>query len=129
MYVPGGKPRGEYLASQLVMEALFLGAHDVCVQHVNGWWLVSSSSDWLVESSGEQLSILFSEIVPLPEAGDNSMRAEVLLTAFAQDVVTFRGRDLCVITGRADVPEPVWQLVDHLRCLRMVAFRTNEPIS
>jgi len=52
------------------------------------------------EDSGEQLITLFTQVVPFPEAGVNSMRTEVLLTAFAQDVIIRNGVNRTVIAGR-----------------------------
>ena len=97
MYLPDGKVSGEYLLSQLVLDALFLGVRDIRVQHINEWWLIGSSADSFPEDSGEQLITLFTQVVPFPEAGVNSMRTEVLLTAFAQDVIIRNGVNRTVI--------------------------------
>jgi hypothetical protein len=125
MYLPDGKVSGEYLLSKLVLDALFLGVRDIRVQHINEWWLIGSSANLFPEDSGELIT-LFTQVVPFPEAGVNSMRTEVLLTAFAQDVIIRNGINRTVIAGRIGLDEPVWQLMDNCGCERVVGFRIRD---
>ena len=68
-------------------------AHKTLIVHDDDtWWVVVADVDWLA-SAGRPLSELFSTIVPFPGAGDNSMRSEVLLGAFAEQVLTWCGND------------------------------------
>jgi hypothetical protein len=87
MYL-GGLDRavGEYLAARMLGDLVWLGALPAQVNRVQQWWQVSSATDWLA-GSGIGLGA-FTRIVPFPAAGQNSFHSEILLTAFADVVVT-----------------------------------------
>lgn len=46
-----------------------------------------SRTDWLPIDNTEEISELFTRLVPNPTAGQNASRHEVLLTAYASGVV------------------------------------------
>lgn len=88
MYLGGqGKVSGQSLAARLVFDVIDLGALPVDVRRAEDWWIISASLDWLY-AAGSTPERLFHNVVPFPEAGDNSCRREILLTAFADAVVT-----------------------------------------
>jgi hypothetical protein len=122
-YIRGGVPSAQYLAAQIIGDALYLGAQDVSVKHINEWWVVSSSRDWLSAETNEEVISLFTNIVPFPEAGVNSMRSEILLVAFAKDVISARNPSRIVISGTVDPNDSIWQLSDTVECERIVGFR------
>jgi hypothetical protein len=67
---------------------------------------------------------LFSHIVAFPEAGPNSMRAEILLTAFAQQVVTVNANHQSIIKGDVSQANDIWRLLaSRPDWKRTVAFR------
>ena len=61
---------------------------------------------------------------PFPQAGPNSMHGEVLLTAFATQVVTACGCETRVLRGTVADDDPAWQALraDPL-WKRVIAFR------
>jgi hypothetical protein len=116
MYVPGGHPDPIYPASRLAGDALLLGATRVEMGRSDEWWWVAADFDW-ISSSGVSDQEIFSRVVPLPEAGANSMRGEVLLTAFASAVVTVVGNTPRILAGPED-----------LKALRLLAsFSSGRP--
>jgi hypothetical protein len=102
MYFPDGKVSPRTLARRLVDDALILGATRCGCLNRDDWWLVWADKDWLDVSPDGGLLALFSKIVPLPEAGVNAMRSEILLTAFADDVLVSEGHDLTVVHTRVN---------------------------
>lgn len=135
MYLPGGVVDPKELARLLVRDALLLGANHARAMRATDWWLVLADRDWLGQAQGGARD-LFSRVVPFPEVGPNAMRAEVLLTAFAEEVVTFTPDFAEVIKGEGrpagDGPMggeslpwfelPLW--FGPLQPKRVVAFRT-----
>lgn len=68
----------------------------------------------------------FQSITPILQAGANSMRAEVLLMAFADDVVTPSAAGTHVIKGEID--ESLAASLGAQPCSgRLVAFRQRAP--
>src|SRR5262245_37051900 len=119
-----GSPDPVELVTHIVGEALLLGGGDACTMHSEDWWIISSNVDWLATCPDYAPEELFSHIVALPEAGPNSMRAEILLTAFAQQVITASTDHLSIIKGDVSQADNIWQLIAaHPDWKRTVAFR------
>lgn len=108
MYLPGGVASPADLASRLSADALLLGASRTLVVHDGEWWAVAADADWF-SPAPIPADELFRRIVPFPEAGVNSMRSEVLLTAFADDVLTW---------GEDDAPHRVKGAADDWQRVR-----------
>ena len=112
------------LADYLMGTALEVGACDVTALRHRDWWVVGSSDDWLgLGRIPAPVHELFSRVIALPEAGQNSIRAEVLVMAFAHDVVVASATTIETLAGIGDsgwlrelLLERGWQ--------RAVAFRT-----
>jgi hypothetical protein len=120
MYLPSGRVDGHSLASAIVADVLVEPGRGAAIQRVDRWWLVASDHDWV----GPSVIDYFHRVVPFPDAGPNSMRAEVLLTAFADDVVTFDAASHEVIKGMVDLAEPIFALRKrHPEWKRVIAFR------
>jgi hypothetical protein len=85
----GGMKRavGEHLAARMLSDLIWSGARPAHVNGLDQWWEVSSAMDWLATQDGIGIDA-FARIVPLPVAGPNSHRSEILLAAFADAVVT-----------------------------------------
>ena len=123
MYLPdlSGMDVSIYLAQRLSSDAMVLGATEVDVVRAGEWWTVASDTDWLAKPCECALDKLFHQVIPFPEAGPNSMRSEILLTAFARDVVTINSsEEVKVIVGNlaADTIS-----LDSSRWARIVKFR------
>src|SRR6266566_8367628 len=73
-----GFSAGEAVA-HLVQECLLGRATTVSVRRMGDWWMIGADVDWLAKDT----EAAFQRIVSYPEAGPNSMRYEVALTAFA----------------------------------------------
>lgn len=106
------------LIGLIVEEAILMGAADVLVRRLEDWWWLASSLDWLTEGDRDVSKHAFDRIQSYPQGGPNSMRPEVLATAFCRDVVTITSSGPTVIAGKMPPmngwPEPM---------SRVVAFR------
>ena len=122
LFFPGGKIDVIRLLAYVMGDVLELGGGEYRILHRDAWWLVGSDADWLAQP-GVSVRALFERVVPAPGHGEHSMRAEVLLTAFAEDVFTVSGQEALQIKGQA--PEPV-VIESALRggwSRRLIAFR------
>ena len=64
---------------------------------------------------------LFSKVIPAPEQGINSMRGEVILAAFAQNIATYDGEIWTTIKGK--IPERIQRQFSLLNDVkRLVGF-------
>ncbi len=118
MFLPGGVVSGEILVGRLIADILVKPSQPAYAIRVGPWWVVASDQDWIPHGQGDP----FTQIVPFPEAGPNAMHAEILITAFAQHVITSDGLTVRNVKGEpcdhpSDLPRhhPEWR--------RRVAFR------
>ena len=106
----------------LVGDVVVLGGGDCRILRQGTWWAVCSNVDWLVHPKFS-VRELFDHVVAAPGHGDNSMRAEVLLNAFAEDVFTISGSSPLAIRGVPPPHEFVIQLHADNWSMRVVVFR------
>jgi hypothetical protein len=117
---------GHELATALAGDALLLTGAPTTLTRVRGdWWVVGCEADWLARPETEANPVsAFSRILPFPEAGPNSMRAEVLIGAFATTAVTVGAGERLVVAGNVDDSDPIWMILeDHSEWGRSVAFK------
>ena len=107
IYLPAIGDVSIYLAQRLSSDAMVLGANEVDVARAGEWWTVSADTDWLAKPCECAVEKLFNQVIPFPQAGPNSMRSEILLTAFARDVVTSNDRETKVIKGSVPATDPM----------------------
>jgi hypothetical protein len=118
-----GVPEPIELVTHIVSETFVLGGGETCAVHRGDWWIIRSDVDWLGTHPDYPPEALFFHIVALPEAGPNSMRAEILLTAFAQKVVTVGASGRLSIKGEVAPTEEIWRLIEsYAGWKRAVAF-------
>jgi hypothetical protein len=106
------------LLAYLMADVLVLGGGSCTIHRVDDWWVVGSDADWLRH---ERFSVreLFERVVAQPEHGEHSMRAEILVAAFAPSVwLALQGDRVC-IRGTAP-PHRVWERAAGQ--IRVVAF-------
>lgn len=107
------------MAAQVAAEALRCGAGCVKIDRREQWWIIAADRDWLGERDALQA---FRRLVSYPEGGENSMRSEILLTAFARDVVTRAHGETVAIKGETDASQQAL-LASLSKAGRLVAFR------
>ena len=118
-----GSPEPVELVTHIVGEVLLLGGSETYTMRNGDWWIISSNVDWLAKCPDYAPEELFFNIVALPEAGPNSMRAEILLTAFAQQVVTVSADHQSIIKGDVSQANDIWRLIaSRPNWKRTVAF-------
>jgi hypothetical protein len=124
MFLRSGRANGRELAESLVDDALILTGGPVTVVRRGEWWLVGCEEDWMARQSSGSVDDLFAKIVPFPEAGPNSMHSEILLMAFAKEVLIKEDATLRAVKGLVAADDEVWDILrsaPHWR--RAVAFR------
>jgi hypothetical protein len=104
-------PRAGYsaereLTENLVGEPLACGAAAVEASRCEDWRVIWSDTYWLQEPLDHDA---LERVMRLPEAGQNSMRQEVLAAVFAANVVVSDGAALRAVKGASDAA-----LVSHL---------------
>ena|SRR5258706_10571055 len=124
----GPKMSAQQLATQLVRDLILVGSIPLQVDCIDGWWLVSSGKDWLLSPGGGVTLRSFRHIVHFPEAGREACHSEILLSAFA-DVVVTRGEngEVTWISGDQErwiSPKEI--LGQLMRDGRTVAFRNGD---
>jgi hypothetical protein len=114
------------LVERILGDALYSGASECTVLRQRDWWIIASTTDWLSGHADHVPEELFQKIVAMPEAGQNAMRGEVLLTAFAQHVITATPYGCMVISGDVSSDDEVWHIVSlSQKWQRMIAFRVG----
>jgi hypothetical protein len=123
MYLRGGQVDAVDLARQLAGDAIYLGAKRVQIMEVNDWLLVAADVDWMNKNAQTGVNDLFNRIIPFPQAGVNSMRSEVLVSAFADDVFTADANGHEIVKGQAPKDTEVYRAAKEENWARVVAFR------
>ena len=140
MYLPGGIVDPVHLATRSAGDALSLSANRVELVHENEWWIVRADLDWLFEiplngvcgvpgnppvHAFYSIHEIFNNIVPIPQAGVNSFRSEILLTVFAKQVITAAGYKVDIIkpSDRSNT-DTLPMLCKEIWC-RTIAFRMD----
>lgn len=80
-------PNAIELASHVMCDVLYVGAR-CFVERVRDWWVIAADFDWM-KHERYAADELFGRVVAAPYLGVNSMRSEVIVRAFASDVMTF----------------------------------------
>ena len=125
MYLPWGLSDGDSLALRLADDAMATTGLAISLR-AGEWWGVASEADWIGLSKARGVSDYFERIIPFPEAGPNSMRAGILVAAFAEDVVTWDETAETLVKGRAEALGPMLELRRrHPEWKRLVAFRPS----
>jgi hypothetical protein len=126
MYLAGAVDQavGEHLAARMLGDLILSGALPARVNRVGQWWEVSCATDWLVGRGGIGA---FTRIAPFPAAGPNSMHSEILLTAFADNVVTSSAVDgVKWIRGDSSSLMPSEIVLDQVKDGRIVIFSIGQ---
>ncbi|HEA28426.1 MAG TPA: hypothetical protein ENH91_00265 [Leeuwenhoekiella sp.] len=90
-YYLTAKPTGPELVSLLVKDALFAGEIDISIKNYEGWFVISSQSDWLIRNHKglSDWKGIFNSLIPFPEKGELQHRSEIFLMAFAESIFVF----------------------------------------
>lgn len=108
------------VVAHIVQAALVCDVRDLQIVTDRDWYLISSDTDWLTEDGVDVASEAFDRILSFRRGGDNSMRPEVLLSAFASDVLTLASGVITEIrSSEAQRPD----LAEYEGAARVVAFR------
>ena len=131
-----GEPTASVIASNIAFGAAVAGAgHIEMVEH-DGWWILASEHNWLRgESSRDDetksptsrprhaaTAELFERIVPFPQQGPTSHRAEIQVTAFAEQA--YYSIDGAVTWVIGEATGAVHEGVAPPWCSTVLAFRT-----
>lgn len=129
MYLPpGGLPLAAKLVGLLVADSLALRVQDVHITRSGEWCAVSADCDWLgLGKNTSAVHELFRNALPLPEAGVNSIRHEVVVAAFSRDVLTSLNGEVVVIANDGDESALAIgiDLCESRAPCRAVAFRSR----
>lgn len=126
MYLTAGVT-SENIAKVIAHDALVLGARRILIERHSDWLVVGAEIDWLREA-GRMGAVptpteLFRRIVPLLEDGANSMRHEILATAYAKDVVAATPTERLLVSGVVEDDAPIWSFLCRDGLARSVAIR------
>lgn len=121
-FFAGGRVSPAALFPYLVGDVVELGGGECRVVMRGAWCFLSSDHDWMRHPT-IPVAALFQRVVPAPGHGEHSLRGEVLLMAFAADVVTTAPGDRLVVKGTPPDEVLVRAAVDATWARRWVAFR------
>jgi hypothetical protein len=124
----GDPPRGARLAAAVARDLINNGDLPVTVDKLEGWCLITCQKDWLASQGADESNYWF-RMIPTPQIARESIRAEILLTAFSKGLFTISGRRIQWIVQNTGVPETLDSRVKHLLASdfggRAVAFVTD----
>lgn len=112
------------IAENIAFGAAVLGAGHIELVDSGPWWFVASEFNWLTASRAHDHEIeLFEGLLPFPEQSPTGHRAEIYVTAFAEQAYFRIGDRVIWIRGEpvpGELPDagvtPPW-------CTNVLAFR------
>lgn len=114
---------GLQLSVNIISDALLLTDGKVTTVNKNNWWIVGSEQDWIKNIPDLSIKEIFYKIIPFPKAGQNSIHGEVLITAFAENVITVNNSKIEIIKGNLKKEDEFLMLLpSDNNWSRMVAF-------
>lgn len=125
MFLPPDRATGEYLAELTARLAQLRGSHPATVDRLGSWWKVSSAVDWLRAYSTDGEFSVFDKMVPYPAAGLFMFQPEVLLTAYANCVVSVVDQQIEIRPAAYPVPDHVLEWLSPSTG-RSICFEAND---
>jgi hypothetical protein len=120
-------PLYEKLLIGIIYDILSLDVYDFSAARKDQWIFIGSNEDWLKKGKFLEgtTKTLFERVFPLVEAGQNNIRHEVVLRAFAKEIVLF-GEEGCTHITPNGKPVDNWiiETCKGLNKSRVVAFTT-----
>ena len=123
-----GKASSQALTEKLIVAVRVLGSDTASCHVVNEWSVVAAADDWfLLGQFRIPESLQFASLTPFPEAGQNSTRPEVLVAAFARDIVVLGPLGVRVAKGTVAANDALHSVFARFPAWkRAVAFRGVE---
>lgn len=98
MYLNFAEVTGFELCSKILIDAITNDAQPVMVDTQEDWWIVASQESWIIDNVDEiPISDLFGRMNANQRAGQNAIRNEILLAAFADQIVLFQDQEIKII--------------------------------
>ena len=125
MFFDRGEVTAQSIVEQLIIGARVLGATSVETLSMGPWQIVAADEDWFPMA---RLPIpddfRFSCLVDFPEQGQNCVRPEFLVAAFAQDVIVKAAHLEPIILGTVSAADEIHAMLEHRKSWRrVIAFR------
>jgi hypothetical protein len=122
LFFPAGQIDVIRLTAYVMSDVLELGGGECRIVKRDRWWFVVSDADWLAQAA-VPVHELFESVIPAPAHGEHSMRAEVLLSAYAADIFTQSDEGALQIKGCAPEPRLIEGALHAGWSRRVIAFR------
>lgn len=90
------------LATGILRDVISLGCAPCQVDICLNWWIVASKKNWLQQNIDYSLPELFTHMIPNPSVGLFAIRGEILLNAFAENIIVSENGEIHLIKGQAD---------------------------
>ncbi|MEZ6049154.1 MAG: hypothetical protein R3C11_26980 [Planctomycetaceae bacterium] len=90
------------IAARLAEEAFRLTKKQAHLDKLDNWFIVAANEDWLSYTNTADIQQVFRTHIHLAEMGSFDMYGEVILTAYAENVVTFLDTKMTVIKGEKE---------------------------
>lgn len=124
-FFSNGVVSAESLVEQLVAGARALGASEVEAHDIGGWFVVAAHNDWFSRARfpiPEDFN--FHALTPFPELGQNCVRPECVVAAFAEEAVVRGPSGTHVVKGAVAPNDPILICIAEAPSWeRAIAFR------
>jgi len=125
---PTGQPDLRDLAGALVVDALCLNAAPIQIAQIDEWFVVAAEQDWIRAETDLSPYEAFHRVQIFHQHRRNSNRANVMITAFAKEVLTVGPEGLTPIKGdQTTFIDAAAMMERAYPGCRVVAFRGLDP--
>ena len=124
--LPEAHFNAKMIAENIAFGAAVLGSGHIELVDRHGWWFVASEFNWLAASASNASEIeLFERILPFPEQSSVGHRAEIYITAFANQAYFRIGQTVTWLRGEAIAGALPDARVTPPWCDTVLAFRLD----
>jgi len=92
------------------------------------WWCLAATTDWIPETHLKDLPNYFQSMIACPEWAINTVRFEIVMNVFLDDVFTFTQKETMLIKGELPAAEVI---AEARKCSsdwqRILLFRKSNP--
>jgi hypothetical protein len=124
---PHHRPTAEHLLVHLFDDATTAKAYPIHIDLHANWWIFAAKNDWILDDNRSSVTETFFEHVPYWKKGPACIHTPVIVTAFAEKVITISPDGIELISADSDeVGEVETYCKSKYSGLRVVAFFFND---
>lgn len=99
MFLPHGHANNGLLLGTMVDQIVTITGSRTTAFRIDDWWGIACATDWIPGTNQKALPDYFQSMIACPEWAVNSVRFEIVLFAFTEELLTLTQQESMLIKG------------------------------